>query len=113
MMILYDILTTLKHEFATSRKGEERGTWLVYTLLAIIVPFASSKTSNLLRCIETIFGLSVRKKRYYRFMASPKIPWNKLWQRLWRMIPEPLTEGRLIIAIDDYINPKTGRRIFA
>ena len=46
-------------------------------------------------------------------MASPKMPWNKLWQRLWCMIPEPLTEGRLIIAIDDYINPKTGRKIFA
>ncbi|MFP4000194.1 MAG: hypothetical protein ACLFUN_10150, partial [Desulfobacterales bacterium] len=24
-----------------------------------------------------------------------------------------MTEGRLIIAIDDYINPKTGRKIFA
>ena len=113
MMILYDILTKLKHEFRASRKGEERGTWFVYTLLAIIAPFASSKTSNLLRCIETVFGLSIRKKRYYRFMASPKMPWNKLWHRLWSMIPEPLTEGRLIIAIDDYINPKTGRKIFA
>ena len=112
-MILYDILSKLKHEFRASRKGEERGTWFVYTLLAIIAPFASSKTSNLLRCIETVFGLSIRKKRYYRFMASPKMPWNKLWHRLWGMIPEPLTEGRLIIAIDDYINPKTGRKIFA
>ena len=113
MMILYDILTKLKHEFSASRKGEERGTWFIYTLVAIIAPFTSSKTSNLLRCIETVFGLSIRKKRYYRFMASPKMPWNRLWHRLWGMIPEPLTEGRLIIAIDDYINPKTGRKIFA
>lgn len=28
------------------------------------------------------------------------------------MIPEPLTAGRMILAIDDYINPKTGKKIF-
>jgi hypothetical protein len=28
------------------------------------------------------------------------------------MIPEPLTNDRLLIALDDYINPKTGRKIF-
>lgn len=46
-------------------------------------------------------------------MASPLIPWDKLWPRLWKMIPEPLTNQRLIIAVDDCINPKTGRKIFA
>jgi len=45
-------------------------------------------------------------------MASPKIPWQRLWQCLWKMIPEPLTNDRLILALDDYINPKTGRKIF-
>jgi hypothetical protein len=29
------------------------------------------------------------------------------------MIPEPVTEGRLLLALDDYINPKTGRKIYA
>ena len=28
------------------------------------------------------------------------------------MIPEPETGGRLIVALDDYINPKTGTKIF-
>jgi len=28
------------------------------------------------------------------------------------MIPNPLTDGRLLIALDDFINPKTGRKIF-
>ena len=28
------------------------------------------------------------------------------------MIPEPETNGRLIVALDDYINPKTGTKIF-
>jgi len=45
-------------------------------------------------------------------MASPKIPWHRLWPCLWRLIPEPLTDGRLIIALDDFINPKTGKKIF-
>jgi len=46
-------------------------------------------------------------------MASPKIPWQRLWLCLWKMIPEPLTNGRLLLALDDCINPKTGKKIFA
>jgi hypothetical protein len=113
MHILHDILTKLKNEFAQSQKGQQRATWFIYTLVAIIIPFASAKTSNLYRCLQTIFGLTgMTKKQYYRFMASPLIPWDKLWPRLWKMIPEPLTNQRLIIAVDDCINPKTGRKIF-
>lgn len=113
MLILHQFLKELKNEFADSRKGEERGTWFIYTILAFIIPFTSSKTSNLLRCLKTLFGfIEIRKKRYYTFMASSKIPWNRLWRNLWKMIPEPQTNGRLIIALDDYINPKTGRKIF-
>jgi len=113
MLILHDIRGKLKNEFANSAKGDERGTWFVYTLVAIIIPFASSKTSNLLRCLKTLFGFEdIGKKRYYAFMASPKIPWQRLWRRLWKMIPEPLTNDRLLLALDDYINPKTGRKIF-
>jgi hypothetical protein len=113
MFILHDIIEKLKNEFASSRKGDERGTWFVYTLIAIIIPFTSSKTSNLLRCLKTLFGFTgIRKKRYYTFMASPKIPWQRLWHCLWKMIPKPLTDGRLLIALDDYINPKTGNKIF-
>ena len=113
MLILHDILGKLKNEFAHSRKGDERGTWFIYTLIAIIIPFTSSKTSNLLRCLKSLFGFTdIRKKRYYTFMASPKIPWQQLWKGLWKMIPEPLTNDRLLLALDDYINPKTGRKIF-
>ncbi|MCP3900468.1 MAG: transposase, partial [Desulfobacteraceae bacterium] len=113
MIILHDICKKLKNEFAHSRKGDERGTWFVYTLVAIIIPFTSSKTSNLLRCFKTLFGFTViRKKRYYTFMASPKIPWQRLWRCLWKMITEPLTNDRLLLALDDYINPKTGKKIF-
>ncbi|MGB5218430.1 MAG: transposase [Smithella sp.] len=113
MLILHDLLKKLKNEFTKSRKADELGIWFVYTLLAIIIPFTSSKTSNILRCLNSLFGFTgIRKKRFYRFMASPKIPWQRLWKCLWRLIPEPLTNGRLILVLDDYINPKTGKNIF-
>ncbi len=113
MLILHSLLSELKEEFAQSRKGEERGAWFLHTLLAIILPFTSSRTSNLLRALATLFGFTdISWKRYYRFMASPKIPWDRLWSRLWKMIPEPETNKRLIVALDDYINPKVGQKIF-
>jgi hypothetical protein len=107
------LLRELKDEFSQSRKGEERGGWFIHTLVAIILPFTSSKTSNLLRTLGTLFGyININWKRYYTFMGSPNIPWNRLWPRIWKMIPEPETNGRLIVALDDYINPKTGMKIF-
>jgi hypothetical protein len=113
MIILHDILEKLKNEFTHSRKGDERGIWFIYTIVAIIIPFTSSKASNLLRCLKGLFGFAgIRKKRYYTFMASPKIPWQRLWQCLWKMIPAPLTDDRLLLALDDFINPKTGKKIF-
>jgi hypothetical protein len=62
MHILQSLLSELKEEFATSRKSEERGPWFIYTLLAIILPFTSSRTFNLLRALEIVYGFSIRKK---------------------------------------------------
>ena len=45
-------------------------------------------------------------------MASNKLPWDKIWVKLWDTIPAPLTDGRLLVALDDSINPKTGKKIF-
>ncbi|MBU1565317.1 MAG: transposase [Proteobacteria bacterium] len=113
MPILPSLLSELKAEFAGSEKGKERSIWFLHTLLAIILPFTSSKTSNILRVFQVLFGFAkIGKKRYYTFIASPKIPWDRLWSRLWKMIPQPETNGRLIIALDDYLNPKTGKKIF-
>lgn len=113
MPILPSLLSELKAEFARSEKGKERSAWFLHTLLAIILPFTSSKTSNLLRVFQVLFGFAeIGKKRYYTFIASPKIPWDRLWSRLWKMIPQPETNGRLIVALDDYLNPKTGKKIF-
>jgi len=112
MFILNDILKPLQNSFSSTNLGRERGLWFSYTILAFITPFTTSISSNILRCINTLFGLNLNKRRFYTFMASNKIPWDKLWPTLWRIIPNPLSDGRLLIALDDFINPKTGRNIF-
>ena len=45
-------------------------------------------------------------------MASPKIPWERLWRVIWSLISEPRVDGRLLVALDDSINNKSGRNIF-
>ena len=62
MLILHSSLKKFKKEFAKSKKGEERGPWFIYTLPAIILPFVSSGTSNLLRALETCSGSPLRRK---------------------------------------------------
>lgn len=112
MFILRNILLPLQNSFQHSRKGSERGVWFVYTLLAVITHFTSSRTSNLLRCLQTLFELPLSQRRFYTFMASPKLPWSQLWSTLWSLIPQPAVNGRLLLALDDFINPKTGKKIF-
>lgn len=112
MFILRNILSPLQQEFKHHCNGDERGAWFVYTLLAVITHFTSSRTANLLRCLQTLFGLSLTRRRFYTFMASPKLPWSRLWTVLWSLIPNPTTKGRLLLALDDFINPKVGRKIF-
>ncbi|MGB5560140.1 MAG: transposase, partial [Paracoccaceae bacterium] len=82
------------------------------TVQAILVPITPSRTSNLLRAIATLFGVEIAQSRYYTFMASVKLRWASVWELLWGAIPDPLTEGRLVVALDDSINPKTGRKVF-
>ena len=112
MFILRDLSRALQAPFADSKPGRERGLWFIFMLLAVIVPFTSSMSSNLLRSLQTLFGLDLGRRRFYTFMASPKIPWQRLWQVLRGLIPEPLVDGRLLVALDDSINNKTGRQIF-
>ncbi len=111
------ILRTLANDFQTlfpaTDKGRERFRWFLLTLQAILVPITASRTSNLLRAIETLFGVRIAEWRYYTFMASVKLPWERVWGVLWRSIPGPLSDGRLLLALDDSINPKTGQHIFA
>ena len=113
MVTLHQLLARFKDDFAHSKKGEERSQWFIHTILGIIFPFTSSKTSNLLRCLHTVFGFHhITKRRFYTFMASSKIPWKRLWKTTRRAIPTPFLQDRLLVALDDYINPKVGKKIF-
>ncbi|UHD16234.1 hypothetical protein [Thiocapsa bogorovii] len=54
-------------------------------------------------------GVVFGEAKGYTFMASVKLP----WARLWRGTPDPLTDGRLLLVLDDSINPQTGTTVFA
>ena len=87
MFILRDLLRPLQAHFSDTALGQERASLFAYTLLSIIVPFTSSITSNCLRCLETLFGIEIKKKRFYTFMASSTLPWQKLWHTAWGFLP--------------------------
>jgi len=112
MSILPALARQFQPLFPHTENGQERFHWFLLTLKAILVPITVSRTSNLLRAIETLFGVSIAQWRYYTFMASVKLPWDAVWEALWCAIPSPLVAGRLVLALDDSINPKTGKKIF-
>lgn len=70
MFILKNILTPLQNAFSSTNLGRDRGHLFTYTILAFIIPFTSSISSNVFRCINTLFGLNVNKRRFYAFMVS-------------------------------------------
>jgi hypothetical protein len=113
MSILPALAREFQFLFPLTDHGRERFHWFLLTLKAILVPITVSRTSNLLRAIETLFGVRIAQWRYSTFMASVKLPWDAVWEALWRAIPSPLVAGRLLLALDDSINPKTGKKIFA
>jgi len=113
MPILPALATKLQCLFPATDKGQERWRWFMLTLQAILVPITASRTSNLLRAITTLFGVQIGQSPYYAFMASVKLHWTGVWEVLWRAIPDPLTAGRLLLVLDDSINLKTGRKVFA
>ena len=113
MSILPALASQCQALFPATDHGRERWRWFILTMQAILVPITASRTSNLRRAIATLFGVEIAQSRYYTFMASVKWRWEDLWVMRWRAIPRPLTDGRLLLALDDSINPKTGRKVFA
>ena len=113
MTILHDILIPLQSAFSNTSLGKNRAELFIYTLMSIIIPFTSSITSNLLRSLETLFGFNLNQALYYRFMATSTLPWDKLWSIIWSLIPSPTTGGYILLALDDCINTKVGKKIFA
>lgn len=112
MFILRDLLVPLQEVFSKTKQGQKRKVWFAYTLLAVVVPFTSSITSNVLRALHTLFGLEIQSQRFYTFMGSTTLPWKALWRTMWGQIPQAAIESRIIVALDDSINPKSGRKVF-
>ncbi len=113
MFILRDLLQPLQDCFPGNKSGKERGIWFVYTLLCVMIHFTSARTSNLLRAMETLFGFKIGQRRFYAFMDSPKLPWAQLWVKLWSaMFSSSDINEHVLLAMDDFINPKTGKNIF-
>ncbi len=112
MFILCDLLSSIQQEFSTTKQGKRRSVRFIYTLLAVVVPFTSSITSDLLRALNTLFGFDIKQDRFYTFMAITTLPGKRLWQTMCNAIPSPLTDGHLLVVLDDFINPKAGKKIF-
>lgn len=109
MFIVKSLVKEIQSQFS---KNVGRSHLFTTTLLSIILPVTGSRSSQLLRTLTTLFEITITQRRFYIFMASPKFPWEALWQCLWRLIPSPLTDGRLILAADDSMSPKTGKKIY-
>lgn len=112
MTILRDLTLPLQNVFSESNLGQRRARWFCYTLIAIMVPFTRSITSNLLRSLNGLFGFNIEQSRYYTFMGSNQLPWDELWAVVWSQIRQPKTRGQLVLALDDFVNPKCGKKIF-
>ena len=64
MLILRNLARDFQFLFPLTDHGQERFHWFVLTLQAILVPITVSRTSNLLRAIETLFGVRIAEWRY-------------------------------------------------
>ena len=107
MPILPALAVQFQGLFPSSDHGQERARWFILTLQAILLPITASRTSNLRRTIATLFGVLIGEAKFYTFMASVKLPWARVWALLWRAIPDPLTDGRLL----EVLSPKGFGRV--
>ncbi|WP_163831647.1 IS701 family transposase [Spartinivicinus ruber] len=111
MQSLIDLLKELQTQI---KQNGERKALFVYTLIAIMLPVIGSRASHIYRAITKLFKYNVTLRRFYGFMASPKLAWDKLWPIVWqKILPLNQTEGPILLATDDSMLPKTGRNIFA
>lgn len=107
MFILKSILQPIQSIF---QKSSERSKLLTAVILEILLPVRSSRSSQILRVLQLIFGFKINRRHFYTFMTSPKLPWDEQWQCVWKLIPLSLTDGRLLLATDDSSNPKTVKK---
>jgi hypothetical protein len=50
--------------FPDTDNGRDRFVWFAYTMVAILIPVTSARSSNLLRTLQSLFGLSMTQRRF-------------------------------------------------
>ena len=102
----------LNHLQAVFKRSAHKGQLFSAVILTMILPIGSGISSQIYRKLVQIVGYSISKTRFYRFMASKCFNWDTVWRAVFKLIPSPLTDGRLILALDDSTTPKSGKEIF-
>ncbi|MEI6422926.1 MAG: transposase, partial [Lentisphaerota bacterium] len=81
----------------------------------IIVAFCAGGSPGRISAIFRRFALMMAGKatikKFYNFLNSGKLPWDALWRVLAGLIGDPSVGGRLLIALDDTLYGKTGKKI--
>jgi len=109
MDTLHPLLVSLQEVFKRSHK---KGQLFSAVILAMILPIGTAMSSHVHRKLEQVLYFGINKTRFYRFMASKKINWDNIWEKIFRLIPSSTTHDRLIVALDDSMTPKSGKKIF-
>jgi hypothetical protein len=110
MDTLQPLLNELQDFF---KRSTQKGKLFSAVILAMIMPIGSGMSSQIFRKLIHIVHYTVSRTRFYRFMASKCFNWDRIWQVAFKLIQAPLTDGRLIMALDDSTTPKSGKEIFA
>jgi hypothetical protein len=82
-------------------------------IIALSTGGSSNHVSGIFRRFSDIFGLnSITRKRLYNFLNSSKLPWDSMWRLLVKLLGDnAVTEGRVLVALDDSTYGKTGQHI--
>ena len=109
MDTLHPLLVSLQEIFKRSHK---KGNLFSNIILAMILPIGTAMSSHIHRKLEHVLYFSISKTRFYRFMSSKVFNWDNIWLKVFKLIPSPGTNGRFIVALDDSMTPKSGKKRF-
>ena len=109
MNSLYTLLVSLQEVFKRSYK---KGNLFSTVILAIMLPTGTVMSSHIHLKLEGVLYFSISKTRFYRFMSSKVFNWDSIWMKIFKLIPSTETDDRLVVALDDSVIPKSGKKIF-
>jgi hypothetical protein len=92
MSILPALASQFQSLFPATRSGQERARWFILTLQAILVPITASRTSNLLRAIATLFGVTLKFPAFHyatRSITKAMSGFRAALPGTWQSIPKP------------------------